>query len=385
MKEILAVAGRELKNVVLKRKYFMLFVLWPFAYGIMLASIYAHGVVTKLPCAVLDSDNTKLSRTLTRYVNSTRSVDIRYCAGSEDELKELFYSKNIFGALYIPRNFQSDIKKGSAAGVTLFVNGTNLLVANLIQADVKSAAGTLSAGIKIKFIEKAGSPPEKASAIQSQIRMDVTRLFNPYFNYFLFLIPGMWFAILHQIFMLFGALSIAQEKDRGTLKELFEISGHNALKIMAGKYIVYGGISVFLCFSYYFIFYPAFSVIIKGSLVVLLFYTMLFIFAVISLGFMISCALKDRNDAIKGTLLLAAPAFILSGYTWPIAYMPMFIKPVVYIIPLTEFLSGFKKIVFYGAGANQIGVEAGILLVMILVYSFVGVLFLKKAGRYEGF
>ncbi len=112
-------------------------------------------------------------------------------------------------------------------------------------------------------------------------------------------------------------------------------------------------------------------------------YTIVFIFAVISLGFLISCALKDRNDAIKGTLLLAAPAFILSGYTWPIQYMPLFIKPVAYIIPLTEFLSGLRKIVFYGAGFKYVAAETTVLLLMVFVYSAIGLMFLKKAIKNE--
>jgi len=62
MNMILAVARREIQMVIFKRKYFILFVLWPFAYGILLASIYVHGVVTKIPCAVIDGEIRVLSQ-----------------------------------------------------------------------------------------------------------------------------------------------------------------------------------------------------------------------------------------------------------------------------------------------------------------------------------
>jgi ABC-2 type transport system permease protein len=320
---------------------------------------------------------------LTRWAGAARSIDVRYYPGNADEIRSLIYSRKACAALYIPRNFEADLKKGSAARVRLFVNGTNLLAANLIQSDIRTAAGTLSAGVKLKYLEKSGNPPQKAMALQSQLKVDVMRLYNPAFNYMGFLVPGMWFAVLYQIFMVFGALSIAQEKDKNTFRGLFEISGKSAAKIMAGKYSAYTALAIFLSTVYLAVFYPAFGLEIKGSTALLSAFTLLFILAVISLGFFISCVFKDRNDAVKGTLLLAAPAFILSGYTWPLDNMPWYIKPVALAIPLTEFLSGVKKIVFYGAGAESLAVEASALAAMAALYSGLALFFLDKAVKNE--
>lgn len=381
MKHIWRVFAREVRVVFFKKKYLALFIVWPLAYGLLLGGIYLNKVVVNIPCVVYDQDNSKLSRMLVRYVNATRSAEVTSLAVNEEEFKKLLYDQKAVAGIYILAGFQDAVKRGASPGITLFVNGTNLLTANLLISDIRTAAGTVSAGIRMRYLRKTGSSREKAMAAQSPLRTDINKLYNPGINYLDYLVPGMWLAVLQQVFMLFGALFIARETDTGTFQDLLTTADGNLAAIVLGKYAVYFSVSFFILLTYYTLYVPLFALPMHGHVLVLASYSAVFILAVISFGFLFSCAFRTRDDAIKGCLLVGAPAFLLSGYTWPVASMPGWIQPVAYAIPLTTFLAGFKKIVLYGLGAEAVMRETGILLLTAAVCTLAGLPFLAAARR----
>jgi ABC-2 type transport system permease protein len=124
--------------------------------------------------------------------------------------------------------------------------------------------------------------------------------------------------------------------------------------------------------------FPSFDMPVKGNIMALLVLSAIFVLSVISFGFLISAALRSRNDCLKAALLVSAPALILSGYMWPIHSMPHYLQPIVYVIPLTVFLRGFLKIFQLGMGLTDIYREILFLLIQSSVYFTAGMLFLKR-------
>lgn len=376
-----AVAHREIKMLLDRKSLLFLFTAWPLILALLLGGIYTEQVVVKMPVAVIDNDHSMLSRMLIRYVDASRSFHVTYRVQTREEMEQLMVRDKIAAGIYIPREFERSVKRGESPVIPVFISGANYMTANLALADLRYIVGTVSAGVQIKYLRKAGSQRERAFALQSPVKTELAKLYNPGYNYLHFLAPGLWLAVLQQIIMLFGALLIAQELDKKTFGELMRVSGGRILPLVAGKIAPSMAISFLLLATVYLVFFPLFGIPIRGSMLLLLLFSMLFAFATVSLGFLLSAALRNRSDAIKGTLLLAAPAFLLSGYTWPINSMPSYLHLPVYLIPLTVFLEGFRKIYQQGSGITSLFREIAVLSALTATYLAAGTWFVKRCMK----
>ena len=113
-------------------------------------------------------------------------------------------------------------------------------------------------------------------------------------------------------------------------------------------------------------------------------YSMCFAFASISFGMFLSSLLKTRLNALKGCLLLSAPAFLLSGYTWPLDQMPYLLRNAVHIIPLTSFLEGFRKIYQQNVSIEYTYYFIKELLILGLIYCVLAYMFMCfRVKKYE--
>ena len=113
--------------------------------------------------------------------------------------------------------------------------------------------------------------------------------------------------------------------------------------------------------------------------------SVLFIISTILLGMLMSAVTGNRLDALKGCLLVGAPAFLLSGYTWPIQQMPTLMKVLSSFIPLSAYLEGFRKIFQQNMHIEFIIPFAKILITLIILYFVITYIFLiirnKMAGK----
>ncbi len=372
---------RELRFILRNRAYVFLFLLWPLLDGLLIAGIYSEKTVTRMPVAVMDGDRSKLSRALIRSIDSSRSFSVIYLVNSPESLKDLMYRQKIAAGIHIPRSLEKDMKRGKTGIVTAFVNGSNFLMTNLALADLRTMTASVGAGMRMNYLQKTGSPRDKALAQAMPVKTDLTKLYNPGYNYVNYLAPGLWAAILQQVMMLFGALMIAGEKDRNTFPRLMACAGNSAFAAAAGKIALYFALSLLLFEITVRAMFPLFGIPFKGSVPAMILYSSLFILASVCMGFLFSSALKTRVDALKATLLVSAPAFILSGYTWPVSSMPAVLWPVAGIIPLTTYLKGYRRLYMQGAGLSAVTNEMMVLAAMSVIFFAAGLLFMRKTAR----
>jgi ABC-2 type transport system permease protein len=377
MKTFWAVCMREVRGILGRKSYLFLFTVWPLLLALILGGIYARGVVTKMPVAVADNDRSMLSRTLVRYVDTCRSFRVAYRVETKEELETLMARDKVVAGIYIPREFERRVKRGESQVVTAFINGTNLMTANLTLSDLRYAVGTIAAGVNIKYLRKMGSQRERALALQSPVKSELSKLYNPGYNYLNYLGPGLWLAVFQQVIMLYGALMITQELDKKTFGELARVAQYRLIPLVAGKIAPYLVLSLVLMELLYRCLFPLFHLEIKAPLALVVPFSLLFSLSAISLGFFLSAMLRNRSDALKGMLILATPAFLVSGYTWPIHLMPVYLQGIVYILPLTSFLEGFRKLYQQGIGIGYLAKDLLILGVLCVVYLVAGSLFVR--------
>ena len=362
MSYIIELIIKELKSIFTNKYYIFLVCLWPFIDCLFLGGIYFFGNVKNMPIAVIDNDNTKISRTITRYFNTSYAFDVFYRINNFDELKQLIVENKIAMGLYIPKGTQQNIKKFVPVNIGFYIDGSNYLTANLSEIESTNILTTINVGLRTTMMKKKGIQSRQVNDMRLPIKNDTSKLFNPTYHYGYFLTPGLWISILGQLLLMFGALTIGKvlETKNFTIKNIFSF--------IFAKLFVYSIISLIYIEILFRIFFPAFQIPFDGNTFGAVILSMLFIIATILLGMFMSALTGNRIDALKGCLLVGAPAFLLSGYTWPLEQMPVVLKTIAKFIPLTSYLEGFRKIFQQNMTIEYIFPFANILIFLMILY-----------------
>jgi ABC-2 type transport system permease protein len=154
MKDIFNIITREIKYISKNKLFLFALFVFPIADILFLGGIYTHGNLTKLPIAVIDNDNTKISRNIVRYFNASPDMQLTYRLSNVKELQDMFNNQKAVLSLYIPKDTQKNVKRQRLANITVFVNSSNYITGNITDLDVTTILSTISAGIKYKCYEK---------------------------------------------------------------------------------------------------------------------------------------------------------------------------------------------------------------------------------------
>ncbi len=345
MKVFIEILKREISLIFANISLCFLVFVFPLMYGLFLGEIYSEKIVKKIPIAVYDKDNSKLSRLILNYIQSSRTFNIVSKGKDLEEIKPDLRRENIVAFVDIPKGFQNRVKKIEPANITMFVSGSNYMLANLTKTEMQTIIQTVSVGTKMQAMGKTlGIPKQKALSIANPISIEMVKLYNPWFNYLDFLGPGFWMAALHQIMLLLGCLLISREFERGTFDTLFKMAKGSVWYLFLGKVGTYFLIMLLTFIVYFVAVFPRFDVRITGSMFTMITYSALFILCSICFGLVLSTVFKRSINGLKGVLLVGAPAFLVSGYTWPLESMPPLIRWIAMCIPITPYINGYRKI-----------------------------------------
>lgn len=369
MREVIRIKGRK--------TLYLLSIILPVILFLTLALIYKNGVVRDLPVAIFDADNSETSRLLTRAVDASASMEVVEHINSMDKLKSEFLKGKIQGAFYFPSGMETDLKSGKSTKLIIFKNTSNLIIGNMLYKDGMTITRTFSGGILLKKLRAKGIPEQKAMAIVNPVRVETQSLYNPNYNYTSYLIPGLLTATLQMIIMIATVLIISSEFSHKTFPELITLSGNNAFIIFMGKSLPHLAIHFATALGIIGIIFPLFSIEINGSVLFTCLFLMYFIIAVFFLGMLISSIFHEQLFATELALFINTPAFIFSGFTFPLWGMPALHNYFAQIIPFTHFLTGFLKIYQMGTPLKYVLPEF-LKLSVFLVFSFVATIFVLR-------
>ncbi len=353
MNAIINVAKREIERIASSNIYLFLLFILPVTLFVFLAYIFMTGVVRDIPVAVCNSDNSELSRTFINMIETTGSMKIVKYTESETSLKNEFLNGNIYAGFYIPSGFETDIKSGKSSSVVVYNNTTNLITGNTILKDAATFIKTFSAGVLLKKIRSKGIVEEQAMNIVNPVKIDSRPLYNPNYNYLNYLVPGLIPVMLQMIIMLLSAILISSEFSGNSLISLFEAGENKVYAIIIGKSIPHLIVYISSVFLVLGILYPFFKIEISGSVVTLFLFFVLFISACFFYGLMISCFSKNYLQTTEISLFLNTPAFIFSGFIFPLWAMPAPHTWFAQLMPFTHFIDGYLKLGVMGAAVSS--------------------------------
>lgn len=380
MKSLIRVFIMEFQRIAGNKAFIFLVVAWPLLYSILFGGILWKRVVQKMPVAVVDLDRSSLSRTLVRYISASRSFDVVRTLENPLEIKDDFLTGDRAMTLVIPRNFSRDIKRGSPVVLKAFSNAANIIVGGLTYADLKTITATFAGGIQLKTLQKGGLSTQRALEIVQPIQVDVANLFNPGMNYQNYLTPGLWAMLIQQMMLLLGALCFVPFRERKEVQSLRGQAGSDA-SLFWGKYLFYLVVGVASFELILRLLFPFFGIEINAPVFTIISLVFLFCAGALALGFVISLASDTTFGAMKGVLLISSPAFLLSGYTFPLDYMPYLHRALSAVFPLSPFVTAYRRLFQEGIGLEYLEGPIVHLLILLVIYLSAAVLLYRQRWR----
>ncbi len=308
-----------------------------------------------LPTAVLLQEQTDLSRSILAALENTKYFRVTKLPHTEAEVDRLLASGTVLFAIEIPANFERSVRRGDKPAM-------------LVEADATDpvAAGTaLSAlGQVLQTALQHDRDVPAAPAMPFDIRTHAR--YNPAGVTQLNIVPGLVGTILTMTMLIFTALSVTREIERGTMENLLSMP-ITPFEIMLGKivpYIMVGFVQAAMIIG---IGVLLFGVPVIGNLGMLAALSTLFIATNLSIGYTFSTVAQNQLQAMQMSIMFFLPNILLSGFMFPFAGMPVWAQYVGEALPLTHYLRIVRAIMLKGSSIGDLRYDAVALFILMLI------------------
>jgi ABC-2 type transport system permease protein len=380
---ILNVFRKEIKQLRRDRRLLPIIVVLPII-QLLLLSYAANLDIRNIPFAVLDRENSFLSRRLIENFSESGYFDLQAYLQNYDEVETMIESERIRMALVIDSRFTQKLEGRHQAPLQVILDGSDGFQAgvalNYASAIVQRfSTKILQKNINFNIFAMGGDIAELMRQEEGNLIDSRTRLwYNPELKSRYFMVPGVIVIILMVLTMILTSVSVVREKEMGTM-ELLIVTPLKRRDLIIGKllpFIFIGFIDVALIITIAILW---FKLPFKGSFVLLILGAALFLLSTLSLGLLISIISRTQHQAMMTGFFLALPFMLLSGFIFPIANMPQWIQYLTYVIPPRYFLVIVRGIFLKGVGFSILWSQFAMLFVLgfsILIFS---VLSFKKS------
>jgi len=354
MRKVKNIAIKEFRHILRDPRSLIIAILMP----MLMTFLYGYAInldIKNIKLAILDFDKTLDSRLLSeKFYNTT------YFTYSQSDPKimdpeEILKKTHAAAVLTIPDGFASSLENNRDFELGLLIDG----------ADANTAAAVASYSeilVNRFFMEKL--PPEfeiPGVQLSSQV------LYNPDLKSSHFFVPGLIAVILMMISALLTSITIAREKETGTMEQLLT-TPVTPRQIIIGKVIPYIGLALLdavlvLLFA---VFY--FGVPFVGSILLLLVFGLIYIITALSIGLLISTLVKTQQLAMMAALMVTVmPSVLLSGFIFEIRNMPEVLQYITHIVPARYFMAIIRGVLLKGAGLTALWIEAASMIILSAV------------------
>jgi ABC-2 type transport system permease protein len=327
--------------------------MWPISMLVM----YGYGIrydVDNVPISILDYSETSESRDLSEQMLRSGYFTVVRFARDQREIDRDLMDDSVRAAIVIPREFSDRLRAGEPTAVQVLIDGSDSNTATIAQ-------GYALAIVNQYVTTRRAADPSVNSAPPIQIASRIW--YNPELKSVNFIVPGVIAVIMMIVGAILTALSIVKEKERGTIEQIL-VSPIRPLEMMIGKLVPYMVIAlvdlaIIICAGYL-----LFGVPIKGSIVQLAIFALLYLFCALGVGVFVSTIADTMQNAMLAAIFLSLlPSVLLSGFVFPLEDLPGPIQAVSYFFPARYFVTAIRGIYLKRVGLEVLWPEAVLLVV----------------------
>ncbi|MBR0904252.1 ABC transporter permease [Bradyrhizobium liaoningense] len=325
---------------------------------VMQLMLFGYAINTtprNLPSAVLLQEDSDLARSILKALENTAYFRFLYEVHDVDDFDNLLKSGKVLFGVEIPRGFERAVRRGDKPALLVAADATDPVAAS-------SAIGSLGMVVQtaLKHDLYIGGPPEMPFEIRAHAR------YNPAADSSLNIVPGLVGTILTMTMLIFTALSVTREVERGTMESLLSMP-IKPIEVMFGKivpYVLVGFLQAFLIIG---IGVGLFGVPLLGNLFLLALLSTLFITTNLSIGYTISTLVQNQLQAMQMSMMFFLPSILLSGFMFPFAGMPAWAQYLGEALPLTHYLRIVRAIMLKGATMQNLHFDTLALAALMLL------------------
>ena len=325
---------------------------------VMQLMLFGYAINTtprNLPTAVLLQEDSDLARSILKALENTAYFRFTHEVHDVAEFDNLLLSGKVLFGVEIPRGFERAVRRGDHPALLIAADATDPVAAG-------SALGALGVVVQTALEHDlfTGDPPSMPFEIRAHAR------YNPAGSSRLNIVPGLVGTILTMTMLIFTALSVTREIERGTMESLLSMP-IKPVEIMLGKilpYVLVGFIQATLIVG---IGVLLFGVPVQGSLIMLALLSTLFITTNLSIGYTFSTIVQNQLQAMQLSMMFFLPSILLCGFMFPFAGMPVWAQYIGEGLPLTHYLRIVRAIMLKGATLPNLQYDTIVLLALMLL------------------
>jgi len=326
--------------------------------------------VKNLSMVVLNEDRSVESRQIIdRFVN-TGTFRFKGEVQSIGELSAAIRQGKAYVGLQIPPEFTRDLHAGRTARVQVIIDGSNSTIAS---AALNTSLGVTFRESVVRLLGETGR-----REVPVEVRPQI--LYNPSMRSPNFFVPGVIGVVLQIATTFATAMSLVRERERGTLEQLL-VSPLSRWGLMLGKLTPYMVIGMTMAIGLFAIMRWVFLVPINGNLTALMVATVAYVFALLSLGLLLSTRAQNQMQALQMSMVFIMPSVFFSGFIFPRETMPWIFYAIGACLPTTYFIDLARAIILRGAGLEEFWHHLVILTAMgLALFALCALRFRKKIG-----
>ena len=319
-----------------------------------------------LPTAVLVQEDSDLGRSILKALENTAYFHFVREVHDVAEFDDLLTSGKVLFGVEIPRGFERAVRRGDYPALLVAADATDPVAAS-------SALSSLGVLVQTALSHDlyTGDPPTLPFEIRAHAR------YNPAASSRLNIVPGLVGTILTMTMLIFTALSVTREVERGTMENLLSMP-ITPVEVMLGKivpYVLVGFVQAFLIIG---IGVFLFGVPVRGSLAMLALLSTLFITTNLAIGYTFSTIAQNQLQAMQMSIMFFLPSILLSGFMFPFLGMPVWAQYVGEGLPLTHYLRIVRAIMLKGAALQNLEYDTVALVLLMLLAMTLAVLRFRR-------
>lgn len=308
--------------------------------------------IRQINTVVYNADGRRESRELLDRLRNSDTFRIYRYVNNDRDLNDAIISGKCRVGIKIPVDYSDKLLHQMSAQVLVLIDGSDSSVAG------QAINVTTAIGLD-ESLRRVLSDNTAAFAVDMRPKI----LFNPDSRSPNFFLPGLTAVLLLNVTTFLTAFSIVREKERGTLEQLF-VTPVRPMGLLLGKLLPYLVIGFFELLMILTAMRFLFAVPIHGSVLLLAFLSLPYIFVSLSIGILISSKATSQAQAMQLAFLTILPSIFFSGYIFPRETMPKFFYTISFAVPATYFINITRGIILRGAGWSHLWLDALVLFLM---------------------
>lgn len=311
----------------------------PLVASVFLGYLFSGQVVQHVPTVVVDHDNSSLSRSLVRAVQTNQSFDVKAFSDRDEDVAALLYRSEATVGLIVPKGFEKDLLNNKNPRVLAVYDGSQMSMTGAAKSRLAEVLGTVRAGFLMQVSEgKLGLQPQASAKTVLPMGYTIRILGNPSKSTASFLVEGALFAVVLVALAMVGIELVEGTRRYRQVWARNLIAGFPGLLALLLVVVTQSGL---------------FGVPFEGTLPAALVLMVLFAWAVIALGTFLVLLTRNPMTAVSIGGFLSA-MMLFAGYTFPLFAMPDLFQALAWLLPFTHFGLPMRDIALAGRTLAQV-------------------------------